>query len=239
VDWWGFWRDSAGQALVLLFSGDPYVWSTIGVSLRVSGLALAWAALLAFPLAALMTFKAFPGRNTLRLFVYTGMGFPSVIVGLVVLLLLTQRGPLGQWGLLWTPQAMVIAQGILIFPLLTGVALSSLQAVDPLLAEAASTLGARPLRQALLVMDVARQGLITALLSGFGRAISEVGAVLMVGGNIVWSSSVSYTRTLTTAIVVETRQGKFETALALGFILFFLVFVVNLVVLRLGRPPQP
>lgn len=235
MNWWTFWQESVLQAFFLLFSGDPYVWSTIGVSLYVSGLALLFATMMGIPLAALLVFKKFPGREVFRLLLYTGMGFPSVIVGLLVLLLLTQRGPLGQLNWLWTPEAMILAQCALILPLLTGVTLSALEAVDPALAQVAATLGARPVRQVLVVMEQARRGLITAILSGFGRAISEVGAVLIVGGNIVWSNDVSYTRTLTTAIVVETRQGKFETALALGLILFGIVLLVNLTVLRLGR----
>lgn len=234
MEWWGFWNQSFVQAIVLVFSGDPYVWSTIGVSIKVSGAALLASGALALPLAALLAYKRFPGHKPLKLLVYTGMGIPSVIVGVVVLLLLTRRGPLGQFQLLWTPQAMAFAQSILIFPLLTGVALSALEAVDPSLVQAAASLGARPLRQVLVMMGQARRGLVTAVLSAFGRAVSEVGAVLIVGGNIVLSGNHSYTRTLTTAIVVETRQGNFETALALGLILFAIVLSVNWLVLRLG-----
>lgn len=238
MEWWAFWRESAAQAAGLLFSGDAYVWSTIGVSLRVSLAALAAAALLALPAAAAVAFGRFPGRGVARLLIHTGMGVPSVIVGLVVLLLVTRRGPLGGFALLWTPGAMMLAQAVLVLPLIAGVALSALQAVDPSIREAASTLGARPVRQAWVVMGAAKRGLVTALLSGFGRAVSEVGSVLMVGGNIAWSDGTSYTRTLTTAMVVETRQGRFETALALGLILFGIVLGVNALVLRLGRLPR-
>jgi len=238
MTWWQFWTESVGQALSLLITFDTYVWTTIGVSLKVSGLALIFSILIAFPFAALLAYRQFPGRGFLRLLVYTGMGFPSVIVGLIVLLLLTQRGPLGEFQLLFTQEAMIIAQCVLIFPLLTGIAMSAMEAVDPLIGEAASSLGAKPLHQAWVMAGLAKRGLITAILSGFGRAISEVGAVMIVGGNILLSQNISYTRTLTTAIIVETRQGKFETALALGFILFLIVLIVNLVVLRLGRLPS-
>ncbi len=238
MTWWQFWTESIGQAFSLLITFDTYVWSTIGVSLKVSGLALIFSILIAFPFAALLAYKKFPGREFLRLMVYTGMGFPSVIVGLIVLLLLTQRGPFGEFQLLFTQEAMILAQSILILPLLTGVAMSAMEAVDPLIGEAASSLGAKPLRQVWVMTELAKRGLITATLSGFGRAISEVGAVMIVGGNIVLSQDISLTRTLTTAIIVETRQGKFETALALGLILFLLVLIVNLVVLRLGRMPS-
>lgn len=234
MEWWQFWSQSSIEAVSLILSGDAYVWSTIGVSLRVSGAALIVSAPLAFLLAGALAFKRFPGRQALRLLVHAGMGFPAVIVGLLVLMLLTQRGPLGQLNLLWTPQAMILAQCVLILPLVTGVALTALAAVDPALPQAGATLGAGPFRQAWLIMREAKQGLLTAALSGFGRAVSEVGAVLVVGGNIVWSDHVSYTRTLTTAIVVETRTGNFETALALGLILFGIVLLVNALVLTLG-----
>jgi len=235
MEWWTFWGESARQAVELIFSGDPYVWSTIGVSIQVSGSALLFSAALALPFAALIAYKPFPGQRALRLLVSTGMGTPSVVVGLVVLLLLTRRGPLGEWLWLWTPNAMIVAQSVLIFPLLTGIALSALDAVDRALPEAAATLGARPRQQVRVMMGQAKNGLITALLSGLGRAISEVGAVILVGGNIVSSQDISVTRTLTTAIVVETRQGKFETALALGGILLLLVLVINSLVLWLDR----
>jgi tungstate transport system permease protein len=235
MEWWNYWAESIRQAVTLLSGGDVYVWSTIGMSLRVSGSAIIFSTLLAFPFAALLSYTRFPGQSSLRLMVSTGMGVPSVIVGLVVLMLLTQRGPLGEFLLIWSPEAMILAQAVLIFPLLTGVALSALDAVDRGLIDAAATLGARPWQQIVVMAGQARQGLMTALLSGLGRAISEVGAVIMVGGNIVSSQDVSITRTLTTAIVVETRQGKFETALALGFILFGLVLLINWFVLRLDK----
>lgn len=234
MEWWQFWTKSGMEAISLILSGDAYVWSTIGVSLRVSGMALLLSAPLALLLAGALTFKRFPGRQALQLLVHAGMGFPAVIVGLVVLMLLTQRGPLGQFNLLWTPEAMVLAQCVLILPLITGVALTALRAVDAALPHAAATLGAGPLRQAWLIVREAKQGLLTAALSGFGRAISEVGAVLVVGGNIVWSNDESYTRTLTTAIVVETRTGNFEKALALGLILFGIVLLVNGLALAVG-----
>lgn len=203
--------------------------------MRVSGMALVISVPLSALVAALLGLARFPGRNLLRTLVNTGMGVPSVIVGLVVLLLLSRSGPFGGLGLLWTPTAMVISQCVLITPLITGVMLSALVGVDRAISEAAHALGASRLQRVLTVIREARFGFLTAVIAGFGRAISEVGSVLLVGGNIVFPHGVSYTRTLTTAIVVETRKGQFETALALGIVLIVIVLSLNLLASRLQR----
>ena len=158
-----------------------------------------------------------------------------MIVGLFVLLLLAREGPFGGLGLLWTPTAMIISQSILIIPLMTGVMLTALESVDPAIAEAAISLGASRWERVWVVIREARLGFATAIAAGFGRAISEVGSVMLVGGNITWANGLSYTRTLTTAIVVETRKGNFETALALGLILLILVLGINLMIGLLQR----
>ena len=226
---------AVSQAFSMIVSLDSYLLSVVGVSLKVSGMAL----LISVPVSALVAsflgLGRFPGRNFLRTLVNTGMGVPSVIVGLVVLLLLSRSGPFGGLGLLWTPTAMVISQCVLITPLITGVMLSAVVGVDRAISEAAHALGASRLQRVLTVIREARFGFLTAVLAGFGRAISEVGSVLLVGGNIVFPNGVSYTRTLTTAIVVETRKGQFETALALGIVLIVIVLSLNLVASRLQR----
>jgi len=226
---------AVSQAFAMIVSLDSYLLSVVGVSLRVSGMALVISVPLSALVAALLGLARFPGRNLLRTLVNTGMGVPSVIVGLVVLLLLSRSGPFGGLGLLWTPTAMVISQCVLITPLITGVMLSALVGVDRAISEAAHALGASRLQRVLTVIREARFGFLTAVIAGFGRAISEVGSVLLVGGNIVFPHGVSYTRTLTTAIVVETRKGQFETALALGIVLIVIVLSLNLLASRLQR----
>jgi len=229
---WG----SVEAAFSLLFHPDRYLLSTIVVSFKVSGIAL----LLCFPasaaLAAAIALGRFPGKGTLKLLIRTAMGLPSVVVGLLVLLVLSEGGPFK--GLLWTPKAMVISQLVLITPLVLGVMVTALEGVSRRVAEAAHALGANRLQVAWAVMREARLGFLTAGVAGFGRAIAEVGSVLIVGGNIAWADGTSYTRTLTTAIVVESRKGNFETALAFGIVLLVLVFGVNLVLSLLGRPAE-
>jgi tungstate transport system permease protein len=223
------------QAFSMILRPDPYLLSVVGVSLRVSGMALLISVPVSALVASLLGLGRFPGRNLLRTLVNTGMGIPSVIVGLVVLLLLSRSGPFGGLSLLWTPTAMVISQCVLITPLITGIMLSALVAVDRAITEAAHALGASRVQRVWTVIREARFGFLTAVIAGFGRAISEVGSVLLVGGNIVFPNGISYTRTLTTAIVVETRKGQFETALALGIVLIVIVLSLNLLASRLQR----
>ncbi|MCF7890077.1 ABC transporter permease [Candidatus Bipolaricaulota bacterium] len=229
----GFFFNATRSAFDLLIGLDPYLYSIIGVSLTVSFWALVISGTFSGLAAFIISFFRFPGRNWLSVLVYTGMGLPSVIVGLFVLLLLSKNGPLGGFGLLWTPTAMVISQTVLITPLVTGVMLSGLDSVDESVVDAATSLGANWWQRIWTVIYEARFSFITALIAGFGRAISEVGSVILVGGNIVWSNEVSYTRTLTTAIVVETRKGNFDSALALGLVLLTIVLAINIVVTRL------
>ena len=224
------------SAWSLIIGLDKYLLSIISVSLRVSLGALLISGGLSAISASLLHFLRFPGRRYLQAFVYTGMGVPSVIVGLITLMALSEQGPLGPLELLWTPSAMIISQTILITPLVTGIMLSSLESVDESLYSAAVTLGATKPQRVGTVFYEARYGFLTAVLAGFGRAISEVGSVILVGGNIVWSNEVSYTRTLTTAVVVETRKGNFEMALALGMVLVFIVLGVNVLANRLKGP---
>jgi tungstate transport system permease protein len=220
--------DGALQALQLLLGGDAETWRIIGLSLRVSGLALLYSALLGIPLGVLLGLRAFRGRQLAIALVYTGMGFPPVVIGLFVYLLLSRAGPLGFLGWLFTPNAMVLAQTIISFPLVAGFTMAAVLAIDPALRLQLRSLGASPVQAARALVWEARIGVLVALIAGFGSIISEVGAVMLVGGNIQGS-----TRVLTTAIVLETRTGSFDLALALAFVLLTIMFLINVLVLRL------
>ena len=231
------------MALAAVAGVDPetvrYVTSIIRVSLQVSVTAVALSTALGIPLALVTAFRRFPGRRLLSTVITTGMGFPSVVVGLLVLLLLSASGPLGTLQLAFTPQAMIISQTILALPVVTAVTLASVQAVDQSVRDAAFAVGATRRDVALRTIAEARFGIVTAVLAGFGRAISEVGSILIVGGNIVFTDGTSYTRTLTTAITVEARQGRYETGLLLGAILLAVVLVINAIGAWVGARGHP
>lgn len=203
------------------------------LSLRVSGIALVISSIIGIPLGAFLGLKRFSGRKFLIALLYTGMGFPPVVIGLFVYMLLSRSGPLGSlhWSIipsLFTPAAMILAQSIIAFPLVAGFTMAAVMGVDPQLRQQVTALGATPRQAAWTTLLEARTGVIVAIVAGFGGIISEVGAVMMVGGNIEGS-----TRVMTTAIVLETRKGNFELAMALGLILLGITFVVNLLMLRL------
>ncbi|WP_089881080.1 ABC transporter permease [Halogeometricum limi] len=204
-----------------------YLVSITLVSLVVSTVAVLVSTAVSLPVAVAVAFGDFRGKSLLTSLISTGMGFPSVVVGLVVLLALSNSGPLGEFELLFTPQAMIISQTILATPVVLSVSLSAVESVGDDLREAAFGTGATTTDVGVVVLSEARYGIVTAVLAGYGRAISEVGSVLIVGGNIVFSDQTSYTRTLTTAITVEARKGNVETGLALGAILLALVLGVN------------
>ena len=207
--------------------GWTYVLSIILVSLQVSVAAVGLSTLFSLPIALLIGFGEFRGKSVVTSIINTGMGFPSVVVGLVVLMLLSNSGPFGELGLAFTPEAMIASQFILATPVIMSVSLSSVEAVGQPVRDAAYAMGGTKADVGLVVIKEARFGIVTAILAGFGRAISEVGSILIVGGNIVFSDGESYTRTLTTAITVEARQGRYEVGLVLGVILLALVLVVN------------
>lgn len=218
-------------ALGLLARGDRETWGIVLLTLEVSGLALLVSAVAGVPLGALLGLRRFPGRRLVTALVYTGMGLPPVVAGLVVYLLLSRSGPLGPLGWLFTPRAMVVAQIVLSLPLVVGLTMAAVEGVDPELRLQLRALGATEAQVARALLWEARSGMVVALVAGFGSIISEVGAVMLVGGNIEGS-----TRVLTTAIVLETRQGAFDRALALGFVLLGLTFLLNAVALRVqGR----
>ena len=215
--------------------GSTYVRSIVAVSLYVSLTAVALSTLVSLPVAMVVGFSDFRGKHLVTSVINTGMGFPSVVVGLAVLFLVSNQGPLGTLDLVFTKQAMVVSQFVLATPPITAISLAAVTGVDRTVREAAQALGGTRLDTALVVLKEARYGIATAVLAGFGRAISEVGSVLIVGGNIAGADGVSKTRTLTTAIQLEARQGRYETAMVLGALLVGLVLVVNAVVVRLGE----
>ena len=212
-----------------------YVRSIIEVSLYVSVTAVVLSTLCSLPVALFVGFKEFPGKTLLTSIINTGMGFPSVVVGLLVLFTVSNEGPLGSWDLVFTPEAMIMSQFVLAAPVITGVSLAAVSSVEQNVRDAAYAMGGTRFDVALVTIKEARYGIATAVLAGFGRAISEVGSVLIVGGNIASSDGTSVTRTLTTAIQLEARQGRFETAMILGAILLVLVLAVNAIVVRLGN----
>jgi tungstate transport system permease protein len=207
--------------------GATYVVSVLVVSLQVSLTAVALSTLVSVPAALALGFADFPGKRLVTAVINTGMGFPSVVVGLVVLILLSNSGPLGPLNLAFTPGAMIASQFVLATPVITSISLAAVEGVDQPVRDAAYAMGGTDTDVGLVVVKEARYGIVTAVLAGFGRAISEVGSILIVGGNIVFSNGQSYTRTLTTAITVEARQGRYELGLVLGAVLLALVLVVN------------
>lgn len=219
-----------GRALTLLVGGDAATWEIIALSLYVSGAALLWAMLFGLPLGVLLAMRRFPGRRLLVALVYTGMGLPPVVVGLWVYLLLSRSGPLGDLSWLFTPSAMILAQTIISLPLIAGFTLSAIDGIDPALGVQLRALGASPAQLAISLLWEARAGVLVAIIAGFGAIISEVGAVMLVGGNIAGS-----TRVLTTAIVLETRRGAFDLALALAFVLLVIAFAINAAALLLQQ----
>jgi tungstate transport system permease protein len=208
--------------------GWTYVASVLVVSLQVSLTATALSTLVSVPTAVAVGFADFRGKRGVTAVVNTGMGFPSVVVGLAVLFLVSNSGPLGDLGLVFTPEAMVLSQVVLATPVITSVSLSAVESVSQPVRDAAYALGGTRTDVGIVVVKEARYGIVTAILAGFGRAISEVGSILIVGGNIV-TDGTSYTRTLTTAITVEARQGRYEVGLVLGAVLLALVLAVNAV----------
>ncbi len=203
--------------------------SIVLLSLYVSGSALLIASLIGLPIGASLALKPPRAHKIIELIIYTGMGLPPVVVGLFVYLLISRSGPLGWLGWLFTPTAMIAAQVIIALPLVIGLTLTAVQSVDPQLRLQVRSLGASPAQVMRTILWEARLGVVAALLTAYGRLAAEVGAVMLVGGNIQ-----SSTRVLTTSIVLETRQGNFELALALGGVLIVLTFMANFFLVRLS-----
>lgn len=210
------------DALALIGQLDRDVVAIAALSLRVSLFAVVLGCLIGLPLGAVIAITAFPGRHVVTALLNAFMGLPAVVVGLSVYLALSRSGPLGPLGLLFTPAAMVLAQTILVTPLIAALTRQVIEDADRDLGEQLRSLRLRPWQRARALVYDARFSLVVAVLAAFGRAISEVGAVLVVGGNIAGS-----TRTMTTAISLETSKGDLPVALALGFVLIGLVVAIN------------
>jgi tungstate transport system permease protein len=219
------------EAIQLILAFDPVVMGIMWRSLQVTLVALFFSTLMGIPLGTWFALTPFKGKRIFTAVIYTGMGLPPVVVGLVVYLFLSRSGPLGELDWLFSMPAMILAQTIIATPLIIGVTMSAVLAVDPALRPQLQALGATRRQSIWALLWEARFGLIVGLVAGFGSIISEVGAVMLVGGNID-----EKTRVLTTAIVLETRRGNFDLALALGIILLGLSFLANfLLVLLQGR----
>ncbi len=223
------------RAVELIINLNPYIISITGVSIRVSGTATIIATLTAIPLAFAIAFLKFRGRQALITLVNTGMGLPSVFVGLFIFVMFVPAGPFGLLNMIYTQKAMILAQFILITPVITGITLASIKAVPIPVIETVHTLGGGKKDAVIATLREAKFGIITAFLAGLGRGLAEVGAILIVGGNIAYTGSVggigeglSYTRSLTTAITSETSKGDISTSIALGIILITLVLSVNI-----------
>ncbi|OQX11131.1 MAG: ABC transporter permease [Thiothrix lacustris] len=215
--------DATAEALSLLFNGDTALWEIVGISFEVSAIALLIATPPALLLAFVLAYGQFPGRRlTISLF-STLLSVPTVVIGLTLYLLLSRQGPLGDFRLLFTQTAIVLGQIVLAFPMLVSIGHSALQAADRRAWETARTLGASPFRALLTVTYEVRFGLLAAVLASFGRIISEVGASMMLGGNIL-----HHTRNIPTAIALETSKGEFAQGIALGMVLLVLAFTLNI-----------
>lgn len=216
-------------ALSLLMTSDPTFWGVVGLSLRVTLTAVACAAVVGMPFGALLAVASFPGRGVVVVIFNALMGLPPVVAGLAIYLMLSRAGPLGDWGLLFTPTAMVIAQGVLVLPIVISLTRQVVESLWEEYAEYLRSLGASRLRAVPTLLWDGRYSLATSLLAGFGRASAEVGAVLIVGGNIA-----GVTRTMTTAITLETGKGNLSLALGLGIVLLTVTLLVNALVYVLG-----
>ncbi|MEK9643040.1 MAG: ABC transporter permease [Paracoccaceae bacterium] len=214
--------EAFASALQLILSADPTLWGIVGLSLQVSLTAVFFAALIGIPLGALLAIKKFWGRPVLIVLVNALMGLPPVVVGLCVYLMLSKSGPLGILGLLYTPTAMIIAQTLLIAPIIAALSRTILKTLHEEYRDQFASFRLSQFQTVNTLLWEARFMLLTALLAGFGRAIAEVGAVMIVGGNIS-----HYTRVMTTSIALETSKGNLSLALALGVILILLAILVN------------
>jgi tungstate transport system permease protein len=210
------------SALQLVLSADPTLIAIVRLSLAVSLAAVGIATLIGLPVGAVVALLRFPGREATIVALNALMGLPPVVVGLAVYLLLSRSGPLGSWGLLFTPQAMVIAQAILVTPIIAALARQTIEDLWLEYREELAALNVGPLRRVATLIWDARFSLLTTLLAGFGRAAAEVGAIIIVGGNID-----GFTRTMTTAIALETSKGDLPLAIGLGIVLIVIVIIVN------------
>ncbi len=220
--------DGILEALRLMFSFNPEIWNIIFTSIRVSLTSTILAALIALPIGSFIGLRNFRGKKTISNFINTFMGFPPVVMGLFVYLLLSKNGIFGELGLLYSTTAMIVAQVLLAIPIVMGTTKAAIESVDPDLKETIISFGASESQLWWEMIKDSKKSIIAGFLVAFGQAISEVGAVMIVGGNLRWE-----TRTFTTAIVLQTRMGEFGMAIALGVILISLTFILNYTLTRI------
>jgi tungstate transport system permease protein len=226
--------EGVGRAIGLLLAGDPEILRVTWLSLQVSGTATVLSLLLGVPIGVALALARFPGRGIVLSLVNTGMGLPPVVVGLFVSVMLWRTGPFGQLRLLYTPTAMVIAQCVIALPIVIALTVASIQQLNPKLRLQILALGASRAQLLWLLLREARLPLLAAAMAGFGAVISEVGASIMVGGNMT-----GQTRVLTTATVLEVSKGEFAGAIALSIVLLALVYGVNLTLTRIQQRGRP
>lgn len=219
----GFFSESLQTAFNLIVSLDAEIYTTVWTSLYVSMWSILFASLIGIPGGILIGTGTFPFKGALTATLNTLMALPTVVVGLVLYAIISRQGPLGQFGLLFTPKAIIIGQTLLAIPLVANYTLSTIEGADKRILPTALTLGASRLQGILQLIREQRYGIMAAVIAGFGRVIAEVGAAMMLGGNIR-----GYTRTMTTAIALETSKGEFAFGLALGIILLAVAFIVNM-----------
>lgn len=210
------------EALTLLFKGDPELWNIIGISFQISTTAILIASVPAILMGFWLAYTDFPGRRLLIALFNTLLAVPAVVVGLTLYIILSRQGPLGEWHLLFTQTAMVLGQIALSFPILVAMSHTAFQSVEIRAWDTARTLSRNPLHAFMIILREVRFGLLGALLAAYGRIIAEVGASMMLGGNIL-----HYTRNIPTAIALETSKGEFAQGIALGIILLVLAFVLT------------
>ena len=220
----GFIAESLRVAIALILAGDREVVSAVATSLRVAIWSVLFAALLGIPFGIAVALGRFPMRGMFRVVLNSMMAMPTVVIGLVVYGILSRQGPAGSLQLLFTPGGIIIGQAILALPIISNYTLTAIEGADPAILPTARTLGASNLQSMLQLAKEVRFGVIAAVVAGFGRVVSEVGVAMMLGGNIRF-----YTRTMTTAIALETSKGEFAFGLALGIILMALALAVNAV----------
>ena len=226
--------DGIKQAFILLFTLDPEVLGITWLSLKVSGTATMISLVIGVSVGTLVALTQFPGRRIVVSLINTGMGLPPVVVGLFVTIFLWRNGPLGFLEILYTPTAIIIAQAIIATPIVMGISLAAIQALPANLRLQILALGATRLQMVWILVKEARLPLLAAIMAGFGGVISEVGASIMVGGNIK-----GYSRVLTTATVMETSKGNFDIAMALGIILLLLAFMINAILTHIQQRERP
>ena len=222
------------RAFILLFTFDPEVMGITFLSLKISGAATFISLLIGISVGTAVALSTFPGKKIVVSLINTGMGLPPVVVGLFVSIFLWRNGPLGFLGILYTPLAMIVAQTIIATPIVMGITVAAMQQLPKKLRLQILALGASRVQMVWMLIKEARLPLLAAVMAGFGGVISEIGASIMVGGNIK-----GYSRVLTTATVMETGRGNFEVAIALSIILLLLAYTINLILTHIQQKEKP